>query len=150
MACFLVGFLAEYLGVNYGLLFGEYMYGENLGFKIKGVSLLIGINWAMLVLITGAIANVFKIPIFFKIIIGAGLMVLLDFPLEVVAPIFDYWTFSDNVAPTQNYVAWFVIAAFLHSLFQFFKIKGNVPFSVHLYICQLLFFSYFFMYYKVL
>jgi len=147
---FLVGFLVEYLGVNYGLLFGEYVYGENLGFKFKGVPLLIGINWAMLVLITGTIANAFNISTFFKIMMGAGLMVLLDFPLEVLAPIFDYWAFSGNRAPIQNYVAWFVIAAFLHGIFQLANLKGNRSFSAHLYTCQLLFFSYFFMYYKFL
>lgn len=144
---FFVGFLVEYLGVNYGLLFGDYSYGENLGFKFKNVPLLIGVNWAMLILITGAISNAFKISTFSKIMMGASLMILLDIPMETVAPIFDFWTFSGNVAPLQNYVAWFIVAAFLHSIFQFAKLKGNQTFSTHLYICQFVFFSYFFIYY---
>ncbi len=147
---FSVGFLVEYLGVHYGLLFGEYTYGENLGFKFKGVPLLIGVNWAMLILITGAISNALKIPVFFKIITGATLMVLLDVPMETVAPVFDYWTFAGNVAPLQNYVAWFIIAAFLHGIFQFTQLKGNLVFSKHLYVCQFIFFSYFYVYYHFL
>ena len=32
---FLLGFITEAFGVNYGLIFGDYSYGENLGFKFK-------------------------------------------------------------------------------------------------------------------
>ena len=42
---FFIGFFTEYLGVNYGLLFGTYSYGNNLGIKIWGVPLMICVNW---------------------------------------------------------------------------------------------------------
>ena len=37
ITAFVVGMIAETIGVNFGILFGDYEYGENLGFKIFGV-----------------------------------------------------------------------------------------------------------------
>lgn len=146
---FFVGMLVEYLGVNYGLLFGTYAYGENLGIKFHGVPWLIGVNWAMLVLITGVIANKISSSKILSVIIGASLMILLDLPMEVAAPIFDFWEFEGGIAPLQNYVAWFGIAAFLHFIFQTAKIEGDYPFSLNLYICQYIFFTYFYAFYSL-
>lgn len=143
------GMVVEWLGVNYSLLFGTYEYGSNLGPKIGGVPLLIGINWAILVLVTGEISNSIKVSKWLKIFIGAALMVLLDFFMEVPAPVFDFWTFEGGVAPLSNYIAWFAIAAILHYIFRAMKIEGNFKFSMHLYICQFLFFAYFYGYYSV-
>lgn len=50
LIAFIVGMVAEGLGVNYGLIFGHYQYGEALGWKIEGVPFLIGVNWAILVI----------------------------------------------------------------------------------------------------
>ena len=57
--CFTVGMLAEIIGVNKGLIFGEYSYGDALGIKVFGVPILIGINWCILVFITGFISDKF-------------------------------------------------------------------------------------------
>ena len=51
--------IAEILGVNYGLIFGKYDYGDNLGLKLLGVPLLIGLNWVVLTFICGSISNHF-------------------------------------------------------------------------------------------
>ena len=45
---FSLGFIVEALGVNYGLIFGNYSYGENLGQKFIGVPIIICVNWALL------------------------------------------------------------------------------------------------------
>ncbi len=144
--CFLVGMLVEYLGVNYGFLFGEYSYGLNLGPKIQGVPWLIGVNWAMLIFITGAISNKFKISKYAKVILGAFLMILLDFLMEASAPVFDFWEFEGGDVPLQNYVSWFLISLGLHGVFQFLEVKGDFRFCLNLYLCQIIFFSYFFLY----
>jgi putative membrane protein len=143
-AFFAVGMLAEWLGVHYGLLFGTYSYGENLGPKLYGVPLLIGINWSLLVIITGTIANALTGSVFLRSVLGAGMMVLLDLFLEHSAPRFDFWTFAGGLAPLQNYLAWFIIALILQLLFQAFKMKGNFRIALHLYLAQLLFFFFFF------
>lgn len=141
---FTMGMLAEWIGVHQGFLFGSYSYGNNLGIKLDGVPLLIGVNWCILVLITGAIANFLTRNNFLRIFTGAGLMVFLDFFLEHTAPRFDFWTFAGGIAPFKNYLAWFIIAIVMHVIFQAYKIRGNFRFSLHLYFAQLFFFFYFF------
>ena len=146
---FAAGIFVEWLGVNFSLLFGTYQYGDNLGTKVGGVPILIGVNWAILVLISGEISNKIQVSRWFKILIGASLMVILDFLMEVPAPHFDFWIFDGGTAPLRNYIAWFAIAGLLHLVFQLLKIQGNFKFSFHLYICQLLFFAFFYAYYSL-
>ncbi|MEL7222459.1 MAG: carotenoid biosynthesis protein, partial [Bacteroidota bacterium] len=102
-----------------------------------------------LVLITGTIANQLTATPLLRVIIGASLMILIDFPLEVISPIFDFWEFSGGVAPLQNYLAWFAIAAGLHGFFQWGKIQEDVNYAYHLYAAQLVFFAYFALFYSV-
>ena len=59
LLCFFTGFLVELAGVQTGLIFGEYQYGEVLGWKIWGTPLIIGINWAMLVYASASSVNYF-------------------------------------------------------------------------------------------
>lgn len=139
---FFVGMLVEWLGVNFGILFGEYKYGQNLGFKFDGVPYFIGIYWALLTFITAEIAQIFSKNPWARGLIAASLMVLLDLFMEQLAPRFDFWSFGDNV-PLSNYVTWFLVALFLHAIFLMAKLKGNRTVSVHLYIAQLTFFGYF-------
>ena len=49
-----IGFLVEFLGVNYDLFFGSYEYGNNLGYKIGGVPIIMSINWLVLIFLTGS------------------------------------------------------------------------------------------------
>ena len=141
---FFVGMLVEWIGVHYHFLFGSYSYGSSLGAKLDGVPFLIGINWAVLVLITGTISSRLTNHFWWKIILGSALMVLLDFFMEVPAPIFDFWTFENGLAPLRNYIAWFGIAAILHFLFQKNNMEGHLTFSIHLYLSQFVFFLYFY------
>lgn len=134
------GMLVEYLGTNHGLLFGTYTYGANLGPKILGVPWMIGVNWAMLLLLTGVIAERIAKHWIWRVIIGAGGMVLLDLFIEPLAPVFDYWLFEGGIAPLQNYVAWFIIAGLLHYLFCHWKLKGDVFIALHLFAAQMVFF----------
>ena len=58
---FFIGMISEILGVKYGLIFGDYVYLDNLGVKILGVPVLIGVNWIILTFITGSLSSrVFK------------------------------------------------------------------------------------------
>ncbi len=139
-----VGMSAEYLGANYGLFFGEYNYGENLGPKVGGVPWAIGLNWALLVMITAEISNFMKANRWIKAALGAGLMVFLDLFMEHSAPVFDFWEFSNGMAPLQNYIAWFIIAFLLQCIHQWSNLRGNRLFSLHCYLVQLIFFVYFY------
>ncbi|WP_435625110.1 carotenoid biosynthesis protein [Flagellimonas sp.] len=139
---FVMGMFAEWLGVNYGLLFGDYIYGNNFGPKLDGVPWLIGCFWALLACITSAMLSNMKIPVWGKGILAAGLMVILDFFMEQNAPNFDFWEFVGH-PPLQNYVTWFILGLLMQWIILRFKFTGERTISWHLYFAQLTFFGYF-------
>lgn len=142
-----LGILVEYLGVNYGLFFGDYSYGDNMGPKIGGVPWLIGLNWALLTFITAQMAKHLTEQWYFKALIGTFLMLFLDILMEASAPIFDFWEFEGGYAPIDNYIAWGIIALLFHLMYIALKIKGNTFISTHMYFVQLVFFIYFYVYF---
>ena len=137
---FLIGMIAEILGVNYGLIFGKYDYGDNLGLKLLGVPLLIGLNWVILTFICGSISNHFIKNKYLSIVVAIILMLLIDITLEPIAPILDYWEFSGSIAPIQNYIGWAFTSLLTLSIYQFFYSKKEFTFSINLFLAQLLFF----------
>ncbi|MEM0933662.1 MAG: carotenoid biosynthesis protein [Bacteroidota bacterium] len=137
-----IGMFSEWLGVNYGLLFGRYAYGANFGPKLDGVPWLIGCFWALLAFITSAMVSPLKLPAWAKAILASLLMVLLDFFMEQNAPNFDFWQFEGHV-PLRNYVTWFIIGLLMQIVLGFAKFSGNRFISYHLYLAQLLFFVFF-------
>lgn len=144
---FIGGMFAEWLGVNYSLLFGTYEYGSNFGPKLDGVPLLIGCYWAILTFITASILDYTPFNIWIKALLGASLMVIMDFFMEHSAPTFDFWTFEGNIVPLQNYGTWFLIALLFHGILRILQIEGNRPFSLNVYLAQLLFFACFYFYF---
>jgi putative membrane protein len=140
---FFLGFITEGLGVNYGLIFGNYAYGANLGYKIWGVPVMICFNWALLTAISADIASFFTRSIWKGAAIGAALMTGLDVIIEVSAPRFDFWEFEGGIVPLQNYIGWLSIAFLAHLGYQYFRVKTNKKVSVHLFISMLIFFTVF-------
>ncbi len=140
---FFIGFIAEVLGVNFGLIFGDYKYGENLGVKVLDVPLLIGINWAILTYVTSNISKLINSNIYLSSAIAALLMTSLDVLLEVSAPRFDYWEFEGGYAPVQNYVGWYFISLLACFIFQKFYNKGHFILSFHIFTAITIFFTVF-------
>ena len=139
---FLIGMIAEIIGVNYGYIFGEYTYLDNLGMKIMGVPLMIGIQWVILSFITGSFAHYFFNNKKFKsIILGVFLMILLDVLIEPVAPDLGFWIFESEVAPLQNYIGWLLIAIPAQIIFHFGVEKKEIAFSSNLLIVNFFFFG---------
>ena len=142
LSIFLIGMIAEILGVNFGIIFGEYEYLDNLGIKIFGVPIIIGVQWILLTFITGSFsAYIFKKSKIKAVFFGAILMVLLDILIEPVAPDMGFWVFNSLKAPVQNYIAWFVIGIPVQILFHNGIDKKEQTFSFHLLIIQFLFFG---------
>ena len=138
---FFVGMIAEILGVQYGLIFGNYEYGNNLGLKLLGVPILIGFNWVVLTVICGSISSkIFKKSKVLSIIFGITLMLLIDITLEPIAPVLDYWEFSGSKAPLQNYIGWGITSLITQTLYQYFYKAKEFIFSINLFIAQFLFF----------
>jgi putative membrane protein len=140
---FAFGMVAEWLGVNYGLIFGDYSYGNNLGPKIWGVPWMIGINWAILVFLSASIAQRFTKNLWIGAAIGAALMVTLDFIIEIVAPYFDFWEFECNIVPLQNYIGWFVVSFLAHLIYQKFFHKHQFALGIWMYLAFVVFFGVF-------
>ena len=142
LAIFLIGMISEILGVQYGLIFGDYIYLNNLGFKILGVPIMIGINWIILTYITGSFSNyIFNANKKAAIVFGAVLMVVLDLLIEPVAPELGFWAFDSIFAPLQNYIGWFIIGLLVQGIFHYSTYKKDTTFSFHLLLVQIFFFT---------
>ena len=140
-AVFFIGFIAEWLGVKFGFLFGDYSYGANLGMKLDDVPIIMGINWVILSLASrGIIQRFFKVPVM-KILVSSVLMVSLDILIEPLAPQLDYWSFDTMVAPLSNYIGWLIYSILIQSLLELVQFKGHFKISLHILIIQLLFFG---------
>ena len=137
---FSIGMIAEILGVNYGLIFGKYDYGDNLGLKLLGVPLLIGLNWVVLTFICGSISNHFIKNKYFSIVVGIIFMLIIDITLEPIAPTLDYWEFSGSITPIQNYIGWAFTSLMTLSIYQFYYSSKEFTFSINLFLAQFLFF----------
>ncbi len=140
LAVIIGGFVIEVIGVQTGVVFGKYQYGATLGFKIYDVPLVIGINWFLLVYSSGMTTQLIKIHKHIRALIGALLMVLVDYSLETVAQAYDFWNWQNNTIPVQNYVAWFVVAYFFHIMFQNLHLKKINRFAIVYFVIQWLFF----------
>jgi putative membrane protein len=137
-----LAYLIELYGVKSGNLFGTYSYGNNLGWKLFDVPLIIGVNWAVLIIVAQQLTTHY-IGIdnrFFSAISVATLMTLFDLLLEVLAPQFDFWSFTNlNYAPLENFSAWFGVS-FCFGLFSYSHFRNQNRTAVLYGIAQLVFF----------
>lgn len=110
LCCFIIGFSAELIGVHTGFLFGSYSYTNNLGWQIKQVPLIIGINWAMLSIGAWHISKHFTKVHIYRLILGSLLLVLFDWLMEPVAVYLQFWKWENDTVPILNYITWFAVA----------------------------------------
>ncbi|MGA9237665.1 carotenoid biosynthesis protein [Robiginitalea sp.] len=136
----ITGVSAEWIGVHTGWLFGSYHYGENLGPKLDGIPYLIGVNWALLSFCSGCVSRNLPLPPRARILFGALLLVILDFFMEGLAPLLDFWTFQGGVPTLWNYICWFVLAIVFLWGYEKLDIQGNRKFSLHILSAQFVFF----------
>ena len=141
---FLIGYFAEYLGVNHQILFGQYAYGDSLGVKLCGVSLIIGLNWLLLAVTTRSVVTRFTQNNWLTILLASLLMVGIDYVIEPVAPILDFWRFEENPVPFSNYRDWFFVALIMQYVLSFQQSKSSMFYwSLSYILVLLLFFSFF-------
>jgi putative membrane protein len=148
---FALGMVAEMIGTNTGLLFGDYQYGSTLGLGIMHVPLVIGINWFLVVFGAHSLIRQlaekwmpaqpnYKWMRLFAICLDTALLAtFFDWIIEPVAMRFDYWSWQNDIIPQFNYLCWFLLALFMAGILEFVKRKPN-PFATHLFWIQLLFF----------
>lgn len=138
---YLIGVLAEVLGVRYNIIFGNYYYGNSLGPQVLEVPLIIGFNWLTLSFATyGVSSYLFKnktiITVFASI-----LMVLTDYIIEPMAGALDFWYWAEGNIPIQNYVGWFFVSLIIHSILVKMNFKFNIKLCMALLLSQILFFT---------
>ncbi len=136
-----VGFIVELVGVNTGILFGIYHYGPTLGIQWFKVPIIIGVNWFVLAIGSRGCANRITNVTFFQVLYSALFMVGLDLLIEPVAMKYDFWSWSQNKVPIQNYFMWFIVSVFMQILLN--KKSMLIPFSLAIVILvsQLIFFG---------
>ncbi len=142
---FSLSIISEIIGVNYGLLFGSYYYGENLGYSIYGVPLVIGLNWVVLTVSSGNIASYFFENKYLSIFIGSLLMLILDVIMEQVSGNIDFWYFNDE-SLIFNYVTWFLLGVCNQYFYQNLNYTKNLVISVNVYLSFIVFFLILFVY----
>lgn len=138
---FISGYLIEVIGVQTGLIFGIYSYGNALGFKMFETPLLIGINWLFLTYSATSITEYIKGNKWLPVFVAPALMLIYDIVLEKVAPKMNMWTWQNMEVPVRNYIAWYVIALVFVLLLKVVKIDTRNPLAPILFICQFVFFA---------
>lgn len=122
ISCFFITLILEMIGVATGKIFGDYYYGNVLGFQLLGVPVVIGLNWVLVILgLLNIIRNYIK-NFFWGSLITALACVIFDYLMEPVAVWLGYWVWEKDIIPIQNYFSWFIIA-FIFSIFYY---KTNI------------------------
>jgi putative membrane protein len=137
----LIGFGSEVMGIHTGFPFGNYVYGKTLGLKLFEVPLVIGINWLLLVYLSG---NLFSFKIksdWIAAAFAAGLMVGIDVFIEPVAINLDFWTWEGNVIPLSNYLGWFGVSFIIHLGYRKTEFQKQNAISTYLLINLVIFFA---------
>jgi uncharacterized membrane protein len=138
----LIGFISEVIGVKTGLLFGNYHYGNALGYKILEVPLVISLNWALLATASlQCVAHFFKPSVLIPLI-AALLATAIDIIMEQVVTRLDFWYFSSGKAGWHNYLGWLCVATLAGFFFQKNLInKGSFKIALLMLLLQVYFFG---------
>jgi bisanhydrobacterioruberin hydratase len=157
LAAFAIGFGAEWVGINTGIIFGNYQYGTVLGPKWGGVPYLIGLQWIIVMYCAGVSISMMHQKLLSRqpegdvpvskwflglsiVVDGALLAVLFDWILEPIAVSLGYWTWSDGDIPWLNYATWWGVSAVILLIFHVLPFRKHNLFAVHLLMIQAMFF----------
>lgn len=124
-----IGYTAEIIGVNTGLLFGDYSYGEVLGPALWGVPFTLILNWIIILAGSLSLSEILLKNNILIVLSSAVFSLIFDFIMEPVAVYFRYWTWKDASIPVSNYITWGIIIFFFSAIFKLlkFKIKHRLP-----------------------
>ncbi len=151
LLCFATGMTVEMIGVNTGLLFGSYHYGRVMGIQLKGVPLLIGFNWFVVVYCCGITTLQFckwmqqqqwlgYANNWVFVLGGAGLATAFDWLMEPIAIKLSFWIWHTVEIPFLNYLCWFFTSAILLWLMGKMSFQHKNHFALPLLLIQSLFF----------
>ena len=156
LSVYVIGMLAEIVGVQTGLLFGDYAYGPILGWKVWETPLMIGINWIIVTYAAGCTINALyhalgqdlsigRIDIVPKQLLAKAVlttlsMTLLDVFIEPDAMQYGMWNWANGVVPIHNYLGWLFVGFLTALLFHYLLPRTRNRIGVLVFGLQLLFF----------
>lgn len=140
-AAFWIGFGSELIGIHTGYLYGDYVYGASLGPKLWDVPLVIGVNWFVLVYLTGAVFHKSIPNDYYAAFLGAVSMTALDYVMEPVAVALDFWSWKFDIIPTENYLGWVGVSFLIHLIYRKVKFEKENPLAAFLLVALILFFG---------
>jgi putative membrane protein len=133
-------FVIEAIGVRDGNIFGEYVYGNVLGYKLFEVPIIIPINWVMVIWGAYTFSSLLTKDKFAKAFITAACAVVFDFVMEPIAITLGFWTWANVSVPLENYLMWFVISLVGGFAAHYLKLKANTNIVLFNLVLQFLFF----------
>jgi putative membrane protein len=141
---FITGVVTEIIGVNTGLLFGAYVYGDFFGPKFLGVPLVIGINWFCIVYCSFVVVakwmNTCRHSFFLIPLLSSLLATAFDWVMEPAAVALNFWTWEGGHIPFLNYASWFGLTFLLVCVMRFLKTPASNQFAIFLLLIQAFFF----------
>jgi len=141
IAVAIVGFFMEVIGVKTGVVFGEYFYEDTLGWKLMDVSVIIGLNWALLCYFAIYTFDKFIDNKLLLALISSLFLVFLDLLIEPIAIQYDFWEWKSEEIPVQNFIAWWLLAFIFSWGITFVKDKSQNKVAIYLLVIQVLFFG---------
>lgn len=133
-------YLIEVIGVNTGMIFGAYSYGEGLSVKLLGTPLMIGLNWILMVYLTSAVVSALRRNFAGQVLLPSVLMVAYDGIMEQVAHRMDMWQWAGGSIPLQNYLIWGIMAVAFHSVKNYTAIEIKNKMALPILLIQSVFF----------
>jgi uncharacterized membrane protein len=137
---FIVAFTAEALGVNFGLVFGDYYYTKILGFSLFGVPLLAALAWEPIVYAAFCLSDMLsqrlvstlpqslrKSNYIWIAAIGAFATTAWDMMIDPIAVSQGWWIWEGggpyvpyvaNGVPIQNFIGWLGVAFVINLIYR--------------------------------
>lgn len=137
----LIGYVSEVIGVATGFVFGNYVYGEALGYKVLGVPLTISLNWALLIGAAVAVSALAVKNRWLLALLASVMVTLIDVLMEQLAPKLDFWRFDGGMAGLHNYAGWLLVSFMAAYMAIPFLRKGHAGVSWIILLLQIYFFG---------
>jgi len=138
---FIIAFTAEALGVNFGLIFGNYHYSSILGVQILGVPLLAALAWEPIIYAAFTITDIIapylmdsnspllrRLPSYLLLgLIGSLATTAWDMMIDPIAVSQGWWVWHDggeylpylaNGVPIQNFLGWLGVSFLINLLYR--------------------------------
>jgi putative membrane protein len=136
-----LGLAVEVVGAATGAVFGAYSYGSALGPRVLGVPVVIGLNWALVVLGSVSLSARFVPGPWASGVLAGVLTTAFDWILEPFAVAAGYWTWTTGTIPLRNFAAWFIIASLFSLVFTHLRLSLRSPLASVAILIQAAFFA---------